>query len=161
MLRFIVLFLLMLPFGSSFAPKAVPDFEIETIEQKTVSIKELLDENKPLVISFWTTYCKPCISELTEIADVYEDWKEEVDFNFLAISIDDSRSLAKVKSVVFGKDWPFVIGLDPNQIAKRKLNVTNIPQTFIFNPKGELIYQHQGYTPGSELEILEKIRTMK
>lgn len=162
MKQFLIALFLLCTCASSFAQqkeiKSIPDFQIQTIEQKNISAQELLAENKPLVISFWATYCKPCVSELTEIADQYEDWKEEVDFNLLAISVDDSRSFAKVKSVAYGKDWPFIIGLDPNQAVKRQLNVSIIPQTFVFNAQGELIYQHQGYTPGSELEVLEQLK---
>ena len=141
------------------AQKVLPKEFVKTLDNKTVSVQSFLD--KPLVISFWSTCCKPCISELSEIADVYDDWQDEVKFNFLAVSVDDARSVAKVKSLVNGKDWPFAVALDDNQAIKRALNVVAIPHIFVFNKKGDLVYEHQGYTPGSEDEVFEQLKKMQ
>ncbi len=143
------------------AQNALPELKVKSLEGKDVSIKDFLSEDKAIVISFWATWCKPCVNELTEIADVYDEWTEELDFVFLAISVDDTRSTAKVKSMVNGKEWPYTILLDQNQELKRALNVSTIPHTFIINKKGEIVFQHQGYTPGNEWEVYDELTKLK
>lgn len=144
----------------AFSQKALPNITILELNGTEKALPSYLDDEKPLVISFWATWCKPCNNELSEISDVYDDWLDEVDFNFIAVSIDDSRSLSKVKSMVNGKEWPYIVLLDPNHDLKRALNVSTIPHTFIFNKDGKVVYEHKGYVPGNELELFEQLEKL-
>ena len=89
--------------------------------------------------------------------DVYADWQDETGVKIYAVSIDDSRSTAKVKPVVEGKGWDFDILLDVNSDLKRAMNVSNPPHTFLFDGNGKLVYQHTGYIEGGEEELYEEI----
>lgn len=58
-----------------------------------------------MIVSFWSTTCKPCIMELNAINDAMEEWLEEADFRVVAVSIDDTRSATKARSLVTGNGW--------------------------------------------------------
>lgn len=139
---------------------SLPDIKLENQEGKTVSVRSLLCD-KPLIILFWSTTCKPCIQELKAINEQLEEWQEEADFDIMAVAIDDSRSVGKAKAMVSGFGWEFTCLFDKNQDFKRAMNVSLIPQSYIVNAKGEIIYSHSGYTPGSEQTLLEKIKELK
>lgn len=139
------------------AQKTLPNITIESLDGKSVNSSDFENDGKPIILSFWATWCKPCLSEMDAINDVYEDWQEETGVKLIAISIDDSRSYAKVKTIVSGKDWPFEIYFDKNQDLKRAMNVINIPHTFLLNGKGEIVWQKNSYVPGSEEELYEEI----
>ena len=126
----------------------LPDVKVETIEGKTVSVRDYI--GKPLVICYWSITCKPCIQELMAILDQYEDWKEDVDFEVIAVSIDDARlkATAKARAKIF-KD-SFTCLFDSNQELKRAMNVSLTPQSFVVDKKGNIVFSHTGYTPGSE-----------
>ena len=49
------------------------------------------------IYSFWATWCVPCINELNNYAELYEDWQDETGVKIIAVSIDDSRNMSKVK----------------------------------------------------------------
>lgn len=144
--------------NASFAQKKVPNIYVETLNGEHVKASEFENGSEPIIISFWATWCKPCISELDAIADEYEDWQEETGVILIAISIDDERSVASVKTMTNGRDWPFQVFLDKNQDLKRALNVINIPHTILLNGKGEIVWQRNSYVPGSEDELLEEIK---
>ena len=74
-----------------------------------------------------------------------------------AVSIDDSRSTAKVKPFVEGKGWEFEVLMDVNKDLARAMNVNNPPYTFLFDGKGKMVYQHSGYIDGSENDLYEEI----
>ncbi len=131
---------------------------LKTTDGEEVRLSDYATLNKPLVISFWATYCGPCLEEFESVTELYEEWKKEVDFEFIAVSIDDARSASKVKSMASGKKWPFIVLIDENQEVKRAMNVTDIPFCFVFNSKGVYTYKHAGYLPGDELTLIKELK---
>ena len=154
-----VLFFLILSISlSAYSQKSIPNISLSDFEGEKTKIFEAIDENQITVISLWATWCVPCIKELDAINEVYEDWKDELDFNLLAVSVDDSRSVRRAKALVNGKSWPYEIYLDTNQDFKRALGTSFIPQTLIVKSK-KILYQHTGYQPGDEDYLFEKLNT--
>ena len=116
------------------------------------------NDGKPIIVSFWSTTCKPCIRELNTIKEVYGDWQSETGVKLVAISVDDSRNAPRVKPFVDGNEWEYEIYIDINQDLKREMNVVNVPHTFIINGKGEIVWQHTSFVEGSEEELIELVR---
>ncbi len=133
----------------------LPIITIKGTDGHNVSTADFDNGGKPIIISFWATWCKPCIQELVTIADEYEDWQEETGVKLIAISIDDTRNSAKVGPFAEGKGWEYEIYLDENSDLKRALNVNNVPHTFLLNGKKEIVWNHNSYTPGDEEELHE------
>ena len=145
----------------SFAAGAqVPCVTVEDVKGEAFNTKTLLKEGKPMIISFWSTSCKPCIRELDAIYDALPDWLEEADFRVVAVSTDDSRLLAKAKSFAEGRGWgeEYTLLFDKNQDFMRAMNVSVVPHVFVVDAKGKVIYSHTSYVPGNELELFEAIK---
>ncbi|MBO4328913.1 MAG: TlpA family protein disulfide reductase [Bacteroidales bacterium] len=135
----------------------LPNVTIKNLQGKDVNIAKLSNDGKPFVLTFWATWCGPCIKEHNALDEVYEDWKDETGVKIYSVSIDDSRSTAKVKPFVEGKGWDFEVLLDVNKDLARAMNVNNPPYTFLFNGQGKLVYQHSGYFEGAENDLYEEI----
>ena len=147
--------------GVSASAQTLPDVKVENQEGKTISIREVVD-GTPMIISFWSTTCKPCIMELNAINESLEDWLEEANFKVVAVSVDDARTLSRARAMTKGQGWDdFVCIYDKNQDFKRAMNVSLTPHVFIVDGKGNIVYSHSGYTPGSEQELFEKIKKLK
>ncbi|MFC5271502.1 TlpA family protein disulfide reductase [Adhaeribacter terreus] len=138
--------------------RKLPAVDVKTLDGKTFNTSQLSNNGKPVIISFWATWCKPCISELINISDVYEDWQKETGVKLVAISIDDVRNAAKVGPLVNGKAWTYDVYLDQNQDLKRALNVNNVPHTFLLNGNGEIVWQHNAYAEGDEKHLYELVK---
>jgi len=137
--------------------RTLPSVEIKTLDGENINIQEIENSGKPIVISFWATWCKPCKKELNAIAEVYEDWQEETGVKLIAISIDDTRSMTKVAPYVNASDWDYEVYLDPNGDLKRAMGVSTVPHTFLLNGENKIVWQHKGYVDGDEDELLEQI----
>lgn len=142
---------------SSFAGNGFPSIQVKTLDGKSVDIQEYLGKGKITVVSFWATWCSPCKKELDAIADMYPEWKEEYGVEFLAITIDNARALSKVPTMVSSKGWEYTILSDSNEDLKRALNFPTVPQTFLLDGEGNIVYTHQGYSPGDEYELEDHI----
>jgi len=138
--------------------KKIPSVILKTLDNKTFNTSDISNDGKPVIISFWATWCKPCVNELSTIADVYEDWQEETGVKLIAISIDDTKTSGNVSPFVNGKDWNYDVYLDVNSDFKRAMNVNLIPHTFVINGKNEIVWQHTSFSQGSELELLNIVR---
>ncbi len=158
----LVLFVSCLFLNSSISQdvKTIPSASIKNLKNETIDTKTFNNEGKPFVINFWATWCKPCIMELNAISEVYEDWQKETGVKIFAISVDDSRSSKKVAPFVKSRNWKYDSYLDENSDFKRAMNVNNPPHTFLYNGKGELVWQHNGYAPGDEEELYKQIKKL-
>ena len=138
--------------------RTLPSVEVKKLDGSNINISKIDNNEAPIVISFWATWCKPCKKELNNIAEVYEDWKEETGVKIVAISIDNSRSMAKVAPYVNASDWEYEVYIDPNGDLKRAMGVSTVPHTFLLNSKKEIVWQHKGYIDGDEEELLGEIK---
>jgi len=136
---------------------SLPNVELKTLDGQIVNTSEIYNDGKPIVISFWATWCSPCKRELNNINDVYEDWVDETGVRVIAISIDDSRQVYKVAPYVNGKAWEFDVLLDTNGDFKRAMNVNNVPFTLLLDGDGKVVYEHNNYAEGDEDELYDLI----
>lgn len=143
-----------------FAQKSIPSVRVKKLNGETIDIKEVIKKDKIVILSFWATWCKPCIAELTAVADLIDDWKKETGVKFIAVSIDDSRSSSRVKSFVRGRDWQYDIYLDDNQNLKRALGINLVPHVFIIK-NGKIVWEHSSYVSGDEDVVYEKLLEVK
>jgi len=138
----------------------LPAVDIQTIDGKVFNTSEIQNDGKPIIVSLWATWCKPCIAELLAIADEYEDWVDETGVKLYAIAIDDAKTSARVAPFVKGKGWDYTVLLDVNSDFKRAMNVNDVPYMCILNGKGEIVWQHTSYAPGSEQEVYEIVKRL-
>ena len=138
--------------------KSLPAADVKTMDGKSINTNTFSNNGKPIIISFWATWCKPCKKELDAIAEHYEDWVEQTGVKLIAVSTDDSRSSSKVAADVKSKDWKYDIYIDENQDFKRAMSVNLIPHTFVLDGKGNVVWQHNSYADGDEDEIFEIIK---
>ena len=110
--------------------KLLPSVDVKTINGKSININSIENNEMPIVINFWATWCKPCKKELNNIAEVYDEWQDETGVKIIAISIDDTRSMSKVAPYVNSVGWEYEVYLDPNGDLKRAMGVSTVPHTF-------------------------------
>lgn len=93
--KFLTMGLLLVASLSAWAE--LPSVNLKDINGKTVNTAELSNDGKPIIISFFATWCKPCNRELAAIHEVFADWQDETGVKLVAVSIDEAQNAQKVK----------------------------------------------------------------
>lgn len=143
-------------FNLSAAQKTIPNISLQTLNNTTTET-DSLTKNGLIILNFGATWCIPCINELNAIDEVYEDWQEETNVKFIAVSIDDNRTTSRVKPMVNSNTWRYEVLLDKNQDFKRAMQISNIPYSIIIK-NGEIVFHHAGYKPGNENLLFAKTK---
>ena len=152
-MKYILLFLISF---TAIGQTQMPNVTLKNLDNTSLNVKNDFSEtDKIYVFSFWATWCAPCINELEAINEVYEDWKEEINVEVIAVSVDDTKTINSVPIYVNGMGWEYLVIMDPNGDFKRAMGVNNEPHTFILDKDGNIIYSHNNYAPGDEDEIYD------
>ena len=157
MKKILISLLLLVPTISFAQIKNLPNVDVKKIDGSNFNFKNIDNNGSPKVISFWATWCKPSTKELNNIAELYEDWKDETNVKLVAVSIDDRRSQSKVAPYVNSSGWEYEIYIDPNSDLKRAMGVSTVPHTFLLDKNKQIIWQHRGYVEGDEYELFDEI----
>jgi peroxiredoxin len=128
-----------------------PDFTLENLDGNLVELYKEVGDG-PILLSFWATWCKPCLEELNEYKQIYSEYKDK-GFKMYAISTDDENTVAKVKPLVKSKGYNFPVLLDTNSDAVRLYYAQSVPYSVILDKKGMIIYSHLGYMKGDEVKV--------
>lgn len=161
-IRNLLLFTFALVLFSSFdgIEKRLPSTDLKTLDGKIVNMDTYSNNGKITIVSFWATWCTPCKRELDTYHEVYEEWVEKFDIEIVAITIDNARQLAKVKPLVAQKGWEFTILSDVKKDLMNQLNFSFIPQTYILDKEGNVVFDHSGFAPGDEYEMEELLEKL-
>lgn len=146
-------------FSAAAGQSSLPAIKLKAINGNTLSLKTVIETDSIVIVSFWATWCVPCINELDAIQERIQEKEKDTSFRIIAISTDEARTVHRVKPMVKAKGWSFDVYLDESNEVKRAFNVNNIPFVLVIN-KGKTVYQRSGYMQGDEEILFDKIKQL-
>lgn len=132
-------------------PLATPDGEQTTIAA--------LGNGKVTIVSFGATWCVPCKKEMGAVNELYPEMQEN-GIEYVAVFIDNTKTMARVGPYVTSKGFLFPVLLDPNSEIFEALNGTEVPYTLVFDAEGNLKFKHDGYLEGDEEHLMEEAMSL-
>lgn len=134
-----------------------PLFCLTSIDNETICLDSLAGSY--VVVDFWAITCKSCVEGLDAMKDIYAEFKER-GLIFLAIDEDGPRNISKVPGFVNGHQWEYTVLYDTDQEVKDLFGIQAIPETYIIDPDGFIVYRHRGFKEGDEEDIEEKLEEL-
>lgn len=131
------------PEASAIARVAVPSLTAD----KDIRMAEY--RGNVVLVDFWATWCPPCIAEIPELKEIYEDYKED-GFLIVGMTVDEGR-----KSAVAGKvepfELPYPVGLADRSAREAFGGIRVVPTKFLLDRDGVIRETFVGARPASEL----------
>jgi len=122
-----------------------PDFTLPDLKGNQVTLSSL--RGNVVVINFWATWCPPCKAEIPDFIEVYDMYSSR-GVEFLGISAED-KNLLEGFAEDYGINYPVLI--DETGSVFQAYGVSAIPQTYIVNRKGEIVFKQTGMMSKSQL----------
>ncbi len=154
MMRLLPLLLIVaISFGQE---KNLPQVNLKDLKNKTQSLNQLV-EGQVTLINFWATYCVPCRKEMKHLNRINKTYADQ-NVQVVGISIDDSRTVGRVKSMVKSQKLEYTVLLDTEQKLYKNFNTTAMPFSILVDPQGKILWEHTGYLPGDEAQMESEIK---
>lgn len=144
--------------GTGFAADKAPDFTLKDINGQTHSLSQY--SGKVVLVSFWATWCTPCMAEMPQLQKLYEKYASQ-GFVVLSISTDDARSTSQVKPLVKAKGLTCPVLLDKETTVVSMYNpAKTLPFAVLLDRNGQIAKVHSGYNTGDEVTLEAEIQTL-
>lgn len=109
------------------------------LQGETVELNDY--RGKTLFVNLWATWCPPCRAEMPHISELYKKVQDDEQVEFLMIALD--KDFEKSKKYIADKGFGFPVFHASNGL-NRTLQSQSIPTTLVINPKGEVVFYHEG-----------------
>jgi len=152
---FLAMFLVASAPGQNIKTKMAPDFTLPNMDGKRVTLSDNFGDG-PIYISFWATWCKPCLEEMKILERLYRKYNDR-GFRIFAINTEGARAKGKIKSFVKSNGFSFDILIDRDgEVFRRRYKGFAMPFSVMTDPQGKVIFSAVGFKPGDE-EHIEKL----
>ena len=144
--------------ASSLSAQQLPEFSIKDIKNSFRTFEDLKGEELTL-FDFWATWCKPCRKAIPELNKIYADYRD-MGVQVVGVNCDGPRSQAKVAPMARSLQIKYPVLLDINSDLMNEMNLANFPTLIAVNNEGEVVYVHEGFALGDEVEIRNAIEDL-
>ncbi len=147
---------------SPFGPEAIAkkdqvilapfDYKLSTLDD--VAINTPVGKGKVTFISYWATWCPPCIAEIPSLEELYNDYGNKI--NFLFITNENSERVKRFLDKK-GLNIPAVL---PRMNMPETLFERSIPTNYIIDKKGSIVLKEHGAADWNSQEIRDLLDTL-
>ncbi len=124
-------------------------FTVTDKNGKSITLSNL--PKKPVVINFWAIWCGPCLAELPDFQEAYEEYSEEVTFLFINVLHWRNNTVTQVENFLSSNGYTFPTYYDTHGNASDECNVNSIPLTIFMGKDGKVKQTHSGTINKSKL----------
>ena len=149
-----IVFLFTVLFGAGLADSAMAGSRMPAFILKSVVDGQDIDSRsfagKVLLITFFATWCPPCIEEIPTLIELQKSYARK-GFSIVAISVDQGGP-EEVARLVTKKRINYPVMMADNETMENFGGVYGIPVSFLVNNEGNVVKKYPGYVPKSILQ---------
>lgn len=125
-----------------------PELNLTTLGGESISLSQY--KGKPVLVTFWTTWCGYCRNEMPAIQRAFDRYKGRVQFLLVNVTANDDEK--KVAKFIKDKKYSFPVVLDKLGKGSTDYDVRGLPTTFLVSAEGKIQLKKPGIIDFDELE---------
>jgi hypothetical protein len=133
--------------------------QLKNVKGAILSFSSLTKKVPLTLVCFWSMNSESSINELNAINGHYEKWKQATPFTLLAVSVDETVPVGRLRGIAHMNSWAFDVYADFKGDLHDALNVGPLPLVMLLRG-GLVIYQQSGFEPGTENYLFSKIQAI-
>ncbi len=110
-----------------------PDFSLQTLDGGVLQLSGLYGQ--PFLISYWATWCGPCMNELGILGRIYAEYQGQ-GLKIITINAIEQDNLSQVQQTVMEKGINFPVLLDTGEQFARSYQAIFFPTTYYVDQNG-------------------------
>ncbi len=139
--------------GKELAGQQAPEFQLTTLDGKTISLSEL--RGKVVVLDFWASWCPPCQESLPHLGKLYRDHKPDENVQVYAVNVNEDRE--NVQSFITSRAIQVPVLIDADGSVAKQYQVGGIPKTVIIGKDGRIAKVFSGFGDDTYDQIRQEI----
>lgn len=132
------------------------DFDLNDIESNSVKLSDLT-KTGPVFVQFWATWCVPCKEEMKVLNELWIKYKDS-GLVFVAITIDDQKTINKVKPFIESKSYKFPVLFDTDKNVFSNFGGQDPPFSVLLDRTGNVFKSYSGYMQGDDVKLEADIK---
>lgn len=137
----------------------LPDFSIRTIDNKLFQLSDYRNR-KYVLLCFWDSWCTPCIKSFPLLRTIDSTYSQQ-GLEMISISIDSDKQKWLNSLERYKLSWLQACDLAPyvskDQILRSLYDISYMPQYFLVDKEGRLIYHNVQSKDNDNYEVLQKL----
>lgn len=125
-----------------------PEFSMQTVDGQSLTMAGLI--GKPVVISYWATWCKPCQQELPILQNLYQEYANQ-GLVVLTVNAIEQDSLESVQAMLAEKGMTLPVLLDEGSGFADTYKASFFPTTFYIDAAGVIKFIKLGDSSAEDL----------
>lgn len=134
------------------------DFSMQDMQGKTHRLADY--RGHWVLVNFWGTWCPPCLNEIPDLNSLHDAHKELV---VLGVAMQ-SGTQKKITDFVAAHNmrYPVVMGTrtladEIRIVANQPDEIEVLPTTYLFDPKGKLVFEQEGEVTRKSIEKVMRV----
>lgn len=125
------------------------EWYLSDTENQVIDFSE--SKGKFIFVSFWATWCPPCVAEMPSIQEFYDTYGNEIDFYLVAKDASES-----VEKFMQKNEYTFPIVYEASP-TPGELATNSLPTSYLISPNGELLIQKTGVADWASPSFFENV----
>jgi len=114
------------------------DFEGEILSGEKIKLSSVVGSKKLVLLDFWASWCVPCLKEMPEIIDLYNEHKGK-GLQIVGISLDTNREKWRNAVEALGMQWVQCIDSNLSDPIAVRYGASAIPHTVLIDEHGDIV----------------------